>query len=64
MVTLYEEIFEAKKPRKCEDCLHYDACNEFGQSYDEDADKCDHYEEDKSLYEELVGNEKSKSEAN
>ena len=57
MTTLYEEIFEGRAPRKCEDCMHYDACHEFSQTEETNPNDCEHYEEEKTLYEDIFGKE-------
>ena len=54
MATIYEEIFLGKKPRTCEECAHYDACHEFSNVLDMDAEYCVEYEKDgQTLYDEL-----------
>lgn len=58
MATLYEELFEGKQPRKCEDCMHYDACNEYAHVVEMNPDDCDLYEEEgRTLYDDIYGNE-------
>lgn len=58
MPTLYEVIFEGIKLKKCDDCVHCDACYEYSHVAEMDAEKCDLYEQEgKTLYEELFGGE-------
>ena len=58
MTTLYEELFEGKHPRKCENCARFVLCVEEGlNDSDVDADTCDDYEEEgRSLYDDIYGN--------
>lgn len=59
MATLYEELFEGKHPRKCEDCMHYDACHEFSHIGEKDTETCEDYaEEGRTLYDDLYGRER------
>lgn len=45
MGTLYEELFEGKQPRKCEDCMHYDACHDYvHMDQEHDPETCEDYE--------------------
>lgn len=58
MTTLYEEIFEGKKPKSCEDCVHFDICEHDSQmaGIEMNAETCDIYDKDGvSLYDELFG---------
>lgn len=60
MATLYEEIFEGKQPKRCEDCAHFDLCEADSQiiGSDMDADTCDDYEEEgRTLYDDIFGKE-------
>lgn len=60
MVTLYEEIFEGKKPRSCENCVHFDICEEDLQiaGADMNAEDCEgYYEEGRTLYDDIFGKE-------
>lgn len=59
MGTLYEEIFEPHELRKCELCVHYDACYEYNHVVEMNPDECgDLYEEEgRTLYDDLFGKE-------
>ena len=57
MATIYEEIFEGKKSKTCEECAHYDACHEYSNALEMNAEECDAYEKDgQTLYDELFEN--------